>query len=519
MRTVTGAHRGEHALVTPVMVRTDMHKSNAGCAYDVEDPLRTVTSGGGHAVVAPLLAPVKSWGGGGNDAAPADRPMRTTTTSKRGEFALVAPMLTKFNENSNGQPVDEPAHTVMAGATRFGVVEAALSPVDGAASPVDGDNADEDFVAEYRRRFVAPFEPGGVMHAASAAARRALRGYGCACEHTVAGAIGRSVKFTKRILEGLVANGEAVVSGPPSDWPEGVATDGHTVYQWQAPDESKLVAPTLVQTGWGERKGQAPRALDLHKPLGTVMADGQKHALVEAELVPAAEVVAPTLVGIDNRSNGDSSAWTAEEPLRTVTTENRHALVSAFMARHYGGPAVIEKQTPGRQMTMPLDTITSRDHHAVVASHLVKLKGTCKDGQPVTEPLATVQAQGLHYAAVHAFLVKYYGTDQDPQIQLPLATVTTKDRFAIVTVHGVDYVIVDIGMRMLTPRELFNAQGFPPDYVIDPVVEQKTKTGRAVKKRLTKTAQVHKCGNSVPPPFSEALVRAQFAEREEEAVA
>lgn len=200
---------------------------------------------------------------------------------------------------------------------------------------------------------------------------------------------------------------------------------------------------------------------------------------------------------------GDVRGASVSDVLPTQDTSNRHALVTAFLAKHYGG-----HETPGSAVMAPVGTVTATDHHALVTSLLVKLKGTCKDGQPVDVPLATVQAQGNHYAEVRAFLIKYYGNAEQPaQIALPLATVTTKDRFALVTVSGVDYAIVDIGMRMLTPRELFNAQGFPADYVIDPVILTK-KNGR--KKRLTKTAQVHKCGNAVPPPFSQALVTAQL---------
>ncbi len=218
--------------------------------------------------------------------------------------------------------------------------------------------------------------------------------------------------------------------------------------------EHLLIVPTLVQTGYGERPGQAPRVPGLEKPLGTVVADGQKHALV-----------------------------------------------MAFLAKHFGG-GKNGQQPPGLPMTGPLGTVTAVDHHALVATSLVKLKGTCRDGQPVTEPLGTVQAQGKHYAQVCAFLVAYYGVDQDAQLGLPMPTATTRDRFAIVTIHGVDYAIVDIGMRMLSPRELFNAQGFPRDYEISPSYRGK---------KFTKTAQVAKAGNSVPPPCSEAVVRAQFA--------
>jgi DNA (cytosine-5)-methyltransferase 1 len=116
-------------------------------------------------------------------------------------------------------------------------------------------------------------------------------------------------------------------------------------------------------------------------------------------------------------------------------------------------------------------------------------------------PCPTVTSGGNHIAEVRAFLIKYFGTDQDPQLGDPLHTVTSKDRFGLVTVtiDGEEYVIVDIGMRMLTPRELFNAQGFPADYIIDRDAE-----GRP----MTKTAQVAKCGNSVCPPHRQALVEA-----------
>jgi DNA (cytosine-5)-methyltransferase 1 len=116
-------------------------------------------------------------------------------------------------------------------------------------------------------------------------------------------------------------------------------------------------------------------------------------------------------------------------------------------------------------------------------------------------------------AEVRAFLIKYYGNEADGHgLDSPIGTVTVQDRFGLVTVtiEGEEYVIVDIGMRMLTPRELFNAQGFPPDYIIDHDAQGLP---------ITKTAQVAKCGNSVCPPIAEALVRAQFAADQAEAVA
>lgn len=214
-----------------------------------------------------------------------------------------------------------------------------------------------------------------------------------------------------------------------------------------------LVSPTLVQTGYGERDGQAPRAPGLAKPLGTVVAGGQKHALV-----------------------------------------------SAFLAKHYGG-----HEATGSRLCVCLDTITARDHHALVSSHLMKLKGTCRDGQRVTEPLHTVQASGNHYAEVRAFLVKFYSEGgQWARCDEPMHTIPTRDRMGLVTVQGQEYVIADIGMRMLEPRELYRAQGFPDRYVID-----RGHDGTP----LTKTAQVRMCGNSVSPPAATAIVTAQFSEQ------
>ncbi|ENO80946.1 C-5 cytosine-specific DNA methylase [Thauera sp. 27] len=129
----------------------------------------------------------------------------------------------------------------------------------------------------------------------------------------------------------------------------------------------------------------------------------------------------------------------------------------------------------------------------------------CFRGQGLFEPLQTVSAQGLHFGEVRAFLVKYYGSDQDPRLLDPLHTVTTRDRFALVTVAGEQYAIADIGLRMLSPRELFRAQGFGDDYIIDRGIDE---DGREI--RLTKTEQVRMCGNSVCPPVARALVEANF---------
>lgn len=209
-------------------------------------------------------------------------------------------------------------------------------------------------------------------------------------------------------------------------------------------------------------------------------------------------VVAPVIA----RQFGKSIGHAADEPSATITAGGggKSQLVAAFLAKHYGG----NYTGPGADLIDPLPTVTSVDHSALVTSHLVKLRGTCKDGQPVTEPMPTITAGGTHVGEVRAFLLKYYGNEADGcELQDPLHTITGRDRFGLVTVNGVDHVIIDIGMRMLQPHELFKAQGFPEHYIID---------RDASGKPMTKTAQVARCGNSVPPPFAQALVRANLPE-------
>ena len=197
---------------------------------------------------------------------------------------------------------------------------------------------------------------------------------------------------------------------------------------------------------------------------------------------------------------GDARVHSIDDPMRTITGANRGelALVSAFLAKHYGGP---REGTNAIPLDRPAAAITATDHHALVTSNLVKLRGD-NVGQPTDEPLRTISAGGTHFAEVRALLLKFYGTDQDPRLDDSLHTITTKERFGLVTVHGEPYAIADIGMRMLQPRELFRAQGFPDDYVID-----FENNGRP----LPKHAQVRMCGNSVCPPVAKALVEANFA--------
>ncbi|PQP80381.1 DNA (cytosine-5-)-methyltransferase [Paenibacillus sp. PCH8] len=206
-------------------------------------------------------------------------------------------------------------------------------------------------------------------------------------------------------------------------------------------------------------------------------------------------LVTPTLREMGTGENSDYCSDHTE-----VHGEHKQELVASFLAKHYGG----NYTGPGANLRDPLPTVTTVDHNALVTSHLVKLRGTCKDGQPVNQPMPTITAGGLHVGEVRAFLVKYYGSAENGQsLNEPLHTITTKDRFGLLTIHGVNYQIVDIGMRMLEPHELFAANGFPKNYIIN-------KDANGIK--YSKKDQVARCGNAVPPPFAKALVRANLPE-------
>lgn len=201
------------------------------------------------------------------------------------------------------------------------------------------------------------------------------------------------------------------------------------------------------------------------------------------------------------KSETESRGGLVSEPIATQTTENRFGLVTAFLAKHYGG----NYTGAGAALDVPLPTVTAVDHNALVTTHLLHLRNNC-DARSVEQPLPTLTAGGGHVGEVRAFLIKYYGNEKEGvSLREPLHTVTAQDRFGLVTVRGEQYQIVDIGMRMLEPHELFAAQGFPRDYIIDRDAEGNP---------IPKYKQVARCGNSVCPALSEALVRANYSQAE-----
>lgn len=204
------------------------------------------------------------------------------------------------------------------------------------------------------------------------------------------------------------------------------------------------------------------------------------------------------------KSDGEFRGQDLTSPLKTQTTENRFALVKTNIA-----PFITECANASNQRNMPANeplrtqcAQVKGGHFALVTSNLITLCNG-SNGRTLNQPLPTVFAGGLHAGEVHAFLMKYYGTGEGQSLHEPLHTITTKDRYGLVTVKGQRYQIVDIGMRMLQPHELFAAQGFPDDYIID-----QDYTG----KKTTKKSQVARCGNAVPPPFAQYLVTANLPE-------
>jgi DNA (cytosine-5)-methyltransferase 1 len=195
-----------------------------------------------------------------------------------------------------------------------------------------------------------------------------------------------------------------------------------------------------------------------------------------------------------------------DEPISTLDTSNRHAVVAGFLAKHFGDSG----QRPGSELHEPVSTITASDHNALVAANLTHQYSSNTNGGAgdPAYPLKT-QTTGNHAGLVCSFLQAYYGQYQQQSPATPLATIPTRDRFGLVTVQveGEPYILADIAMRMLQPGELYGCQGFPSSYVYDRGIDE---DGRVV--RFTKTEQVRMCGNSVSPMEAKALAGANLPE-------
>ncbi len=350
---------------------------------------------------------------------PAEEPLRTVTQA--GSHAVVAPFVTKFNRGAVGHEIDRPLATVTAHAS---------DTHGGGAAPLD---------------LVAP--------------------------HII------------RVDQ---------TSGDPAR--KGVHAADAPLSTLTTAGAQALVSGYLVPR-YGERPGQDPRARSVEEPAPVIVPTGNEGSLAAVHL---------------SRQFGNSVGSGADEPVGTIMAggAGKAGLVAAFLAQHNTARTGVN---PGTDARAPLSTVTAAGgHQNVVAAHLINMHGADGRSAGADQPAPTFTAGGNHAGAVYAFLSKWYGTGAFAQaVDDPLHTVRAKDCHGVVTVmvEGQPYAIVDIGMRMLTPRERFNAQGFRPDYVID---RGELEDGSVVP--LTLEQQGRMCGNSVCPDMAEALVAANYRE-------
>lgn len=282
-----------------------------------------------------------------------------------------------------------------------------------------------------------------------------------------------------------------------------------------------IVEPYMVQIG--QTGFTKDRSKDVRDPLTTIVSKNE-HCLIEPKLAPYMGtnttnhpggnckdpihtittgnqqcLISPTLIQYHSETaQGEVRGQTIKEPIMTVDGSNRYGLVTSFLHKYYDGGY----KGAGESIEKPLPTVTAWDHNSVVTANLIQMNNHC-DGRDMRDPIPTITAGDGHFGEVRAFLVKYYGQGTGQDLQKPLDTVPTHDRFGLVTIEGVDYQIVDIGLRMLEPRELYGCQGFPDDYIIDHDYTGKT---------YPRSEQVRRCGNAVCPPIPAALVRANLPE-------
>lgn len=422
-RIARGVMRYVIEAAQPFIVPLTHHGADRGNGID--EPLATITCAhrGELAVVAPVLA---GCGGRAAQTEPksAGEPLNTITA--KADQILVIPHVTKFNTGSTGSDVDDPLPTIVsssaqdcneAGAPTMGIVQAIAVPY---MIPRYGEREGQE------PRTIDVHQPAPTIVP--------------------------------------TANGAV------------------------------LVAPVMVHTAHGEhvaigkKRGRGER--DITEPYPTVT--------TSQDVGVAAAVMVPHL---NTNRNAQKPFTAADEPTHTITAEGAHInVVSAFLAQYNNdktGPL------PGLGADEPVSTITTTGpHQGVIAAHLLNLKGSDRRDSDIADPAPAICANGNHVAEVRAFLMKYYGAEQPPgDLLAPLHTVTSKPRFALVTIAGEQYEIVDIGMRMLTPRELFRAQGFRDDYIID---------RRPDGSKLPKSAQVRHVGNSVSPPWLAAIIAANL---------
>ena len=242
--------------------------------------------------------------------------------------------------------------------------------------------------------------------------------------------------------------------------------------------------PFIIQCNHGGER----RPNDIRKPMPTTTG---KHGY---------GIVEPTLAPYMVTNTTNHPGGNCKDPIHTITTGNQQCLISPTLIQYHSETA--QGEVRGQTIEDPIMTVDGSNRYGLVTSFLSKFYKS-GIGQDEREPLHTITTSAGHFGEVRAFLIKYYGQGTGQDIKEPLDTVTARDRFGLVTIEGVDYQIVDIGLRMLEPRELYGCQGFPDDYIIDHDYTGKT---------YPRSEQVRRCGNAVCPPIPAALVRANLPE-------
>lgn len=281
--------------------------------------------------------------------------------------------------------------------------------------------------------------------------------------------------------------------------------------------------PFIIPVGYGERQGQSPRVHDIDAPMSTVVSTTKQNLVVPHISkyfggVIGSPVSAPlgTVTAVDHnyltaasliqyhseQSGSEVRGQALNKPIMTVDASPRYALTAAHIIKYYSGDNCSAANAP-------LGTITTKERHSLIESHLCILRNN-QDCKPMNEPMPTLCTSGGHIAKIRTTMAKYDSAEQFgnwAEIRSLLneycGYTLADDEILLLEINDEQYYISDIGMRMLTPRELYHAQGFPDDYIIDFDVNGKA---------YSRSAQVARCGNAVPPPFAEALVRANLPE-------
>lgn len=320
--------------------------------------------------------------------------------------------------------------------------------------------------------------------------------------------------------------------------------------------------PFIVPIGYGERKGQLPRVQDISNPLSTIVSTTKQNFVKP--------ILRPYIAAIGQTGYSENRQYDIDSPLTTVVSKNEHCLCTPHISKYYGGvtgskadeplstvtaidhnaivtpclkpytmanntgnlgksvnspcptvttgvrnflvaPHIIKYYSGDHHKSVkePLGTVTTMERHALIESHLCILRKNM-DCKSLNEPLPTITTSGGHFAEIRTFIAKY-NKDTDlghwEKVRKLLNTYCdyklSNDEIVLFEINKDFYFISDIGMRMLEPRELYNAQGFPKDYIIDHDYKGN---------KYSRTKQVARCGNAVPPPFAEALVRANLPE-------